>query len=289
VALALHAGWTYGEAGGVVAEGVRRLRGVYGSPNNLALMLGRVVPVLLALALWGTSRRRRWAYRVAAVPILVALFMTFSSGAWLLGVPAALVALGAGRGRRALAGALAAIGAAALALLPFLSTERVARLLNVGGAETLERRTQVWRAALAMIRDHPWLGVGLDNFLYEYRGGYVLPGAEVERNLSHPHNLVLDYWTRLGVLGVVGLVAGQVAFFRAALRLMRRFGPPRSRAAGTREGRAADLYVLVLGLTASMVDCLAHGLIDNSFFLVDLAFVYMLTVGVVRNLERDAA
>ena len=35
---------------------------------------------------------------------------------------------------------------------------------------------------------------------------------------------------------------------------------------------------------ASMVAALAHGLIDNSFFLVDLAFVLMLTLALVANL-----
>jgi hypothetical protein len=37
---------------------------------------------------------------------------------------------------------------------------------------------------------------------------------------------------------------------------------------------------------ASMVDFLAHGLIDNSYFLVDLAFVFFLTVGLMEQLER---
>ena len=35
---------------------------------------------------------------------------------------------------------------------------------------------------------------------------------------------------------------------------------------------------------ASMLAALAHGLIDNSFFLVDLAFVLMLTLAIVGNL-----
>jgi len=122
-----------------------------------------------------------------------------------------------------------------------------------------------------MIRDHPLFGVGLDNFLYQYRDRYVLPEAIVERNLSHPHNIVLDFWTRLGILGVVAIVWLEVVFFREGLRLYRGLRDP-------------DLRVLALGLMASMADCLAHGLIDNSYFLVDLAFVFMLTVGLGRRM-----
>ncbi len=271
VGLALVGFLTYRGDGGVAAEGVRRLRSVYGSPNNLALALGRVLPVLLVFLVWGRSRPRRVAYGWALAPIVVALFLTFSTGAWLLGVPAALLFLGLVQGRRALLGALAVLAAGGLALLPFATTERVGRLARLGDAETLAWRRWLWQSALNMIRDHPWFGVGLDNFLYEYREVYILPQALADRNLSHPHNLVLDFWTRLGVFAVVALVVGQVAFFRAAWRLW--------------HGLTGERRLLVLALSASMVNFLAHGLIDNSLFLVDLAFIYMLTVGVVRNLD----
>jgi hypothetical protein len=36
---------------------------------------------------------------------------------------------------------------------------------------------------------------------------------------------------------------------------------------------------------ASMVATLAHGLVDNAFFLVDLGFIFFLTLGVVGRLE----
>jgi hypothetical protein len=49
--------------------------------------------------------------------------------------------------------------------------------------------------------------------------------------------------------------------------------------------KRAEVQALVLGLMASMVAFLAHGLIDNSYFLVDLAFVFFLTLGIVRRLS----
>jgi O-antigen ligase len=130
---------------------------------------------------------------------------------------------------------------------------------------------KLWEATLAMIRDHPLFGVGLDNFLYQYPR-YMLPEAWQEPDLSHPHNIVLDWWTRLGVMGVAALIWLQVAFFHLGLRLYR----------SLEEG---DLRALALGLMASMVGFLAHGLIDNSYFLVDLAFVFFVTLGIVRRLS----
>ena len=60
-----------------------------------------------------------------------------------------------------------------------------------------------------MIANHPLRGVGLDGFLYAYRSRYVLPSAWEEPNLSHPHNLLLDAWTRLGLAGVAVVVSGR--------------------------------------------------------------------------------
>jgi O-antigen ligase len=125
-----------------------------------------------------------------------------------------------------------------------------------------------------MMRDHPWLGVGLDNFLYQYRTRYILPDAWQEPNLSHPHNIVLDFGTRLGLGGIAVLLWLQIAFWRLAWPLYRRLSESGVRA-------------MTLGLMASMVATLAHGLVDNAFFLVDLALVFFLTLGVIGKLAAS--
>ncbi|HAL62451.1 MAG TPA: hypothetical protein DCP08_08610 [Chloroflexi bacterium] len=255
----------------IAVEGVRRIRGVYGSPNNLSLFLGRVLPLTLAVSLFGAAKHRRLVYGAASLPMVACLFLTFSRGAWLLGVPVAALFLGLMRGRRAFLAALGGVGAAILALLPLAGLERLTSLLSLQEGTT-QRRLALWKSALQMICDHPLFGVGLDNFLYQYPR-YMLPEAWQEPDLSHPHNLILDWWTRLGVLGVVALIWLEVAFFKVALRLYRSLED---------EG----MRVLSLGLMASMVDFLAHGLVDNSYFLVDLAFIFCLTLGLVRRMER---
>lgn len=254
-------------------EGVRRVRGVYGSPNNLSLFLGRILPLLFALIAFDRSLRRRALYGLACVPIALCLYLTYSRGAWFLGLPASLVFIGLMRGGRATWGALgAAVAAVALLLLPLLGTERITSTLNAQEGTTF-LRMKLWQGALNMIRDHPLLGVGLDNFLYQYRTRYILPSAWPEPELSHPHNIILDWWTRLGVGGMVAFLWLEIAFFKKGLALYRRL-----------EGEAAQ--ALVLGLMGSMVSGLVHGLIDNSFFLVDLAFVFFLTFGVMAKLEE---
>lgn len=258
----------------IVVDGVARIYGVWGSPNNVGLYLGRLLPVALALALMGPGKWARWAYAALTILFALIIYLTFSRGALFLGLPVSLIVLavlawsGSHRlSRRALVAAGAALVVALLALGFFLTTGRGQ---NLG---TGFFRVAVWTSAVQMIRDHPLLGVGLDNFLYEYPK-YILPEAWREPNLSHPHNVLLDFWVRLGV-GGVALAAWMIAAFY--LTAWRRF-----------RDAAASPYVraLMLGLMASMADFLGHGLIDAAYFVMDLAYVFMLTLALAQ-LQKD--
>ena len=253
-------------------EGFRRLRSVYGSPNSAGLYLGRALPVAAAVALFGASRGRRVAYGLAVVPVGLAALLSFSKGAIILGMPLSMLALGALAGGRWLWGSLGALGAAGVAAIPLLRTPRFASLFDAQSG-TLFFRLHLWRSSWAMFRDHPWLGVGPDNFLYHYRSRYILPAAWQEPDLAQAHNVLLDYATRMGVAGLAAGVWLQIAFWRLALPLRRLTDP--------------DHRALALGLMASMVNFLAHGLVDASYFLLDLAFVFFLTLGLVQWLARS--
>jgi O-antigen ligase len=285
----------------ITAEGgSRRLLSVYGSPNNVGLFLGRVLPVLVAVVLWagpeleaslgwGTRARvwliqllqdrRRRAYLLAIVPVVLALGLSLSRGAIVLGIPAALVMMGWLAGKRWRRATVVVLLVGVIALIPLLRTPRFAGIFDLSQGTT-GFRLSLWYSSLGMIRDHPLLGVGLDNFLYAYRTRYVLPTAWEEFSLSHPHNVFLDYGTRLGLFGLCAFVWTQVVFWRQVLHLR----PPRARSWRTsRAGRA-----LAIGLAGSMADFLAHGLVDASYFIIDLAFVYMLSLALASWLDEGA-
>ena len=255
----------------IVAEGgLPRLRSVYGSPNNVGLYLGRVLPLLVAVALLARDRRRRLAYGLAALPVGAALLLSFSKGALLLGVPAALVTVGLLAGGRWRWATLALLLVLALALIPLLRLPRFASLFTTQEGTTFFR-IKLWQGTVAMIGNHFWLGVGPDNFLYHYRGHYILPSAWQEPDLSHPHNFLLDFWARLGVLGAAVGVGLQVAFWRAALPLRRHSDP--------------DARALAIGLMGGVADMLAHGLVDHSFFLIDLAYAFFLALALAERIQ----
>jgi O-antigen ligase len=263
----------------VFAEGgLPRMLSVYPSPNNVGLYLGRVWPLLVAIALWGRGRRRM-LYTLALLPVTLALVLSFSRGALLLAVSAAMLAMGWRAGGRWRWAALALVAIGALVLIPLLRVPRFASLLDLDQGGTFFR-LELWQSSLTLIRDHPWFGVGPGNFLEVYRTRYVLPSAWQEFDLEHPHNVYLDHWTRLGVLGVLAGVGLQIAFWRAMRRQPSRPAPSKRLVLSKRT--ALLKCALALGLTGSMAALLAHGLVDNALFFPDLALAFFLTLALAQ-------
>ncbi len=252
----------------IVAEGVARARGLYGSPNNLGIYLARVLPVAGCLAVWG--ERRRGLYAAAFAVVAAALALTFSLGAWLGAAVALLFVALLGSRRRF---ALGIVGVLALALLGgwLLDLPRIVSHFSPDAA-TWRWRVYVWQAGINMVRDHPLLGVGLDNFLKLYPS-YMLPEAWPEPGLSHPHNLLLDLWLSTGLLGLVG---GVWLIGRQLWRAWRSW----------RFADSVQLRAVGLGLFASTVDLVVHGSFDNAYFLVDLAMVFWLVQALAGTRPR---
>jgi O-antigen ligase len=145
-----------------------------------------------------------------------------------------------------------------LGLIVLASVAGLERLNPFG--ETADVRLKLWAAAVAIIRDHPLWGIGLDQFGRIYPD-YIHPtlAATNERFTAHPHNLILDVWLRLGVLGLVAMAW-------LVVRLLR--------------GAWVQRTVVQAGLAAAVVAALVHGMVDNVYFVPDLAFFFWLAVAV---------
>lgn len=258
------------ELGGVEAGTVTRATATYTHPNNLALYLERTLLVTLGI---GVVRPRWWPVWMLAAVQFAGLALTFSRGA--------LIALAAGVAillvlRRLWAWllllAVGGVGLAGAGVVLFPD-----RFADAGGSGAEPTRCTIWRASWHMILDHPLFGVGPDQFLYQYSRRYIEPMGWPERYTSHPHNLVLDTWLRLGAMGLAAmttLAVGLVWWTKRHVQAIRR-----------------DVWAM--GSLAALVGGVAHGMVDNGFFLPDLAtltwaFVGLLvTVPAMRDVARE--
>ncbi len=266
----------------VVAEpGLWRVTSVYGSPNNLGLYLGRVWPLAAAMLTEapepkpiGTHRRwgRTCCFAGGTVLCLTGLVVSFSRGAW-LGVGAALIVLvfphiGWRWGQRRVLGGVA-LGATLMLIIGLAFSLRG----GLASANPL-MRLSFWREALWLIQQHP-LGIGLDQFFYYHNPVYgrsqlsPLQLASVDPTAAHPHNLILDIWLRVGPLG-------SMAFAWLILHFVQQTRAPGHAAQDGYAARRAR------GALAAMVAALVHGLVDNFYFVPDLAFSFWLLLALVE-------
>jgi O-antigen ligase len=103
--------------------------------------------------------------------------------------------------------------------------------------------------------------------------GYIQPGAR-EPCLSHPHDEFLDFWLSAGILGLISYLWLLYVFWREGLRIWR-------------EPRGSRDRNLTLAVMAAMLAGMIHGLIDNSYFLVDLSLFFWLFCAVVSWVHAD--
>ncbi len=253
--------------GSIEADSARRATGPYTHPNHLALYLERVVLLSSAIAL--IERRVRGRLIPVVAFLGCGLASTLSRGGLLAVVAGGATIIWLTRSRRAWRWLMVAtvLAVAAFAMLA------EGRLLATGSDGTSSSRELIWSASIRMIRDHPVFGVGLDQFLYQYRPRYIDPAGWAERYTSHPHNLVLDFWLRLGLGGLLTLVA-MLGMLGWALRTLRQ--------APARAGGIA------IGAAAALTGGVVHGLVDNSFFLPDLAALTWLFLALIEHRLRNA-
>lgn len=186
-------------------------------PNVTSQFLQMALPFAAAYFLAAAGGRRVLSL-VIFLLTAAALFVTFSRGGWFGAAVALAVVIAAAWVKKRAVGAptwtLAAMTAAGVILLIPAVAVVLARGAQ-GDQLSAAYRLADWRAALAMIRDHPLLGVGKGNYL-------ELARFYNRWTLEYPvHNVLLLSWAETGILGLGAFVALLVGAFRAAGRAVR--------------------------------------------------------------------
>jgi O-antigen ligase len=177
------------------------------NPNKLAMLCLMQVACWWFWGRWGEGTLRRLTAAAAIGASFLVLLVT-GSRSGLLGAGVLLVLLGTGpRGQRVTVpqmAALAIVGALAVAtVVPEETWTRMTTITpeagEVGATSNLKREDTLV-TGWAMVRDHPWLGVGLGNFREVARQVYNNP------YFRPPHNSYLWAWAEGGVFVLLGYV-----------------------------------------------------------------------------------
>ncbi len=275
------------------ATGQRRVVSFFGYPNAVGLYLG---PIVLLLIGWLCSFSwqkitKHWLSKILILfTIIISLLGIYfaRSGGALVGIAGALIifALLVGKKQRliTLTVLLLLIGGIFFIVPHNNQLTRKLTFQDLSG----QIRIQEWKETFTMLQHGKWFtGVGLDNYqravqpyhqagiffnsnnlqdfnsrLYgsaSLRAKYWQP---VEIYL-YPHNIILNFWTELGLGGLLLFIWLIVKYLIIALKLNQTLKLENS----------AERY-LVLGLLGSMLVIIIHGLVDVPYFKNDLAAMF---------------
>lgn len=143
------------------------------------------------------------------------------------------------------------------------------RMERLPSAVSRPSRPELWRAALAIAAEHPWRGVGPDNFRHVY-GAYV--GSARWDARVHANSMYLELLSGAGVpglsalLGVLG-TAGLVLWRRARLSVHEPSGVHAAAAAGV------AWWLVVAG----------HGLVDSFLSFTPIYVMLAVTGGLMLS------
>ncbi len=212
----------------------------FGSFGRAAFYVSMIFPIALGKFFF----TRKWLHAVI-FGLLIAtsigfMLVTLSRGAW-ISTLAALFLLTALKDRRMIIVLLIAI-----ILVPwFLPTNVLDRVISIFQVKhwesnhTLGDRLWLWRSALDMIRDRPWLGAGYGNrifyrlypdYIYSHASGTIFYNA---------HNLYLQLIIETGIIGLLTFLGIVGTALILILKLLMKHPAP-------------DEEGLLLGITGSL-------------------------------------
>lgn len=198
----------------------RRAVGTLENPNMFGEYLILIIPIAVGMLIGrGEGLRRIPAFFCIGI-MGVCLILTWSRGAWLGLIFAALLFLFMWH-RRSVWVVLA--GIACIPILPMiLPASIVSRFTSIGNMtdSSTSYRVYIWRATINMIEDNLTTGIGIGEGawdrlypLYSYLGVEAAP---------HSHNLYLQIWLELGVIGLLVFIVFLFLLYQSGLTLFSR-------------------------------------------------------------------
>jgi O-antigen ligase len=278
-----------------------RAFGTFGQPNPFGGFMGLLAPVALMAALgyagrvwtsWRANRHLPYStllltlfYAIAAILLVIGVFISWSRGAWLafgvsMGVMILALPRHSWRGLLIAAVLVAGFGALWLAgALPASVVERISSSTqeffafeDVRGVDitpenyAVVERLAHWQAALNMVNVHPWLGVGMGNYEVVYPQYRLLNWVEP---LGHAHNYYLNILAEAGIIGLLAYSKGWLIIMWATWR--------------ARQHPDFLARCILVGLLGTWTYLAVHSLFDNLY--VNNLFLHLgLMLGVLAIL-----
>ncbi len=252
-----------------------RGRGMWGHPVTFGHSMALSFCMVFGYAMT-RDQFDRWKLIGLGVTALcaLALLWSYTRGAW-IAVAAAVAVMVLFLGRK-IALTVYSIGFAGVLTAFALSENFRVRLLSVVSMTDLSntQRIDVWKANIAMFKDHPILGVGY-GVNEELITAYYEKLGMVQEFGGHAHNNYLQFLSGTGLLGFAAYTAFTAIFLWMSVKILRtlKFG--------------TTAYGLTLGALGAQVALLVGGLTECNFKDAEVNHQFMFICAVLMMIWRS--
>lgn len=241
-----------------------RLDSVFDPANYHAMFIGPIIVLAIGF-IFNQQTPRLWKYclGIASAINIFALIFAFSYGGYLavLGglVIFGFLTLNYAQKKKMILGALIIFIIFIIVASP---TKKFQDLFEFQERSSGHARLEIWQTSWLVFKEHPILGVGLNDFEYHYREN--LPRVAfppLEWLVAQPHNLYLALLTQTGLLGFLAFLWIIVRLFKIK--------------------KDTSFRLQASGFIAALSAILIHGLVDTPYFKNDLSIIFWLIVALL--------
>jgi len=259
----------------IVNIGLTRATASFKDSNLMGIYLSALIPLILCLTLYYFRYKKKLFMLLISLITLIGLFLTYSRPA-LLAVYLGLLLLSTVKKDKVITFALLGL----LISAPFLAPRPVkdwARQVNYNPLRFMcnDDRIAVYRNTLQMIKVHPIIGVGTNNFMKNYKKYKESPEYLniVTADYMYAHNNFLHMAGETGLLGLGIFLWLLFEFFKASMAIYKRL-----------EGDF--LKCVSLGVIACVVAFLINGLTESSLYYSRVAIIFWYLAGFSLGLKK---
>jgi len=291
------------------AEATRRVTSVFGYPNAVGLYLESIILLMVGFVISKTKATAlkplndKWKIIFLVITILIsilAIIFAKSVGAS-LGVGAGIICFALFANKKSRISAIIFLLVAAIGIATYQPARHQAlKYLTLNDFSGQVRKAQ-WKETWEMLKvDNHWLwGSGLSSYQnvikpFHKEGIFVkdYDDPDAQRKLVfneeyrkahwqpleiylYPHNIILNFWTELGLAGLLLFAWIIVKYLFLGVKSLKL--------------KVENERYLMVGLICAMVVMVVHGLVDVPYFKNDLAVIFwilMVMMGSV-NIKKD--
>lgn len=282
------------------AEETRRVTSIFGYPNAVGLYVAPIAALysgLIIYSLYKNNLKKILFYGSIILLSILAMVFAVSQGAW-AGLLSSIVIMVLVSRYRKLAIIILAV---VIVLVLIIPTTRdyiwpLVTFQDVSG----DVRLVLWQGTWNLIKDRPIFGAGLAGFQSMYDRYRLAKHTEL---LVYPHNIIFNFWTETGLLGLIAFIWLSVTFLRKAKKILfwdgkvSPFGKRQKTKGEIKETKKISFFgpwpitsssgFIALGLMGALVCVFIHGLVDVPYFKNDLSVMFWVFMGLLISLNKS--